>query len=274
MVKELILYPDERINIASADVRHFDDELFTLIEDMKDTIESHNGQGLAAIQIAVPRSVVVVKDPQGNWQEFINPRVLKVKGKTTSLETSLYLPNIEEEIPRHEKISFIYQDRNGEQHSMSAEGDYGFLLQRKFDYTFGGTFANKLDRKNRKRVEKNLSISGATGEFNANSTMSKREYFKSIMSKLLFFEGLTLFAPLFDFEKETLSSLYNYDIFATIASLILVVAYFAYAKYEASRVISCTGCQVVSFTAVSVKYLLIIIILFAGSYYLVNPNIG
>jgi len=273
MVKELILYPDERINIASADVRHFNDELFTLIDDLKDTIESHNAEGLAAIQIAVPLSVVVVKDPEGSWQEFINPRVLKVKGKTTSVETSLYLPNIEEEIPRHEKISFVYQDRTtGEQHSMSAEGKYGFLLQRKFDYTFGGTFANKLDRKNRKRVEKNLSISGATGEFNANSTISKREYFKSVMSKLLFFEFLTLFAPLFNMEKETLASLYSYDIFATIASLFLVVAYFAYAKYEASRVISCTGCQVVSFTAVAVKYLLIIIVLFAGSYYLVNPN--
>ena len=154
---------------------------------------------------------------------------------------------------------------------MKAEGEYGFLLQRKFDYTFGGTFANKLDRKNRKRVEKNLSLSGTPGEFNANSTISKREYFKSMMSKLLFFEGLTLFAPLFDFSEETLNSMYKYDIFATIASLILVVAYFAYAKYEASRVISCTGCQVVSFTAVAVKYLVIIAVLFTGSYYLVNP---
>jgi len=274
MIKELLLYPDERINIASADVRHFDDELFTLIDDMKDTIDFHNAEGLAAIQIAIALSVVVVKDPEGNWQEFMNPRILKVKGKTTSLETSLYLPNTQEEIPRHEKISFIYQDRSGEQHSMHAEGSYGFMLQRKFDYTFGGTFANKLDKKNRKRVEKNLSISGAPGEFNANSTISKREYFKSVMSKLLFFEGLTLFAPLFDFQKETLASMYSYDIFATITSLVLVVGYFTYAKYEASRVISCTGCQVVSFTAVAIKYLIIIMVLFVGSYYLVNPNIG
>jgi peptide deformylase len=274
MVKELLLYPDERINIASADVRHFNNELFTLIDDLKDTIEANNAEGLAAIQVAVPLSLVVVKAPEGNWLEFINPRILKISGKATSLETSLYLPNIEEEIPRHEKITFIYQDRAGEQHSMSAEGTFGFMLQRKFDYTFGGTFANKLDKKNRKRVEKNLSISGAAGEFNANSTISKREYFKSVMSKLLFFEGLTLFFPLFDFKKETMQSFYSYDIFATIASLILVVGYFAYAKYEASRVISCTGCQVVSFTAVAVKYLLIIILLFIGSYYLVNPNIG
>ncbi|MEA1952804.1 MAG: peptide deformylase, partial [Campylobacterota bacterium] len=157
MVQELITYPDERINIASADVRHFNTELFTLIDDLKETIEFHHAQGLSAIQVAVPLSLVVAKDENGTWYEFINPRILKVKGKTTSLETSLYLPNIEEEIPRHEKITFIYQDRTGKQHSMSAEGQYGFLLQRKFDYTFGGTFANKLDRKNRKRVEKNLS---------------------------------------------------------------------------------------------------------------------
>jgi len=272
MVKELLLYPDERINIASADVRYFDSELFELIDDMKDTIEANSAKGLAAIQIAVPLSVVVVRDEEGNWQEFINPRVLKIKGSLPSLESSLYLPNIEETIPRYENISFVYQDREGRQHSMSANGEYGFLLQRKFDYTFGGTFANKLDRKNRKRVEKNLALLGSTGEFNANSTMSKREYFKSAMSKLLFFEALTLFAPFFNASKETLSSMYSYNIFATVASLVLVVAYFLYAKYEASRAISCTGCQVVSFSAVAIKYFIITVLLFAGSYYLVNPN--
>jgi peptide deformylase len=272
MIKKLILYPDERINIASADVRKFDDELFLLIDDLKDTIEANNAQGLAAIQMATPLSVVVVKDKNGEWLEFINPRILKVKGKAISTETSLYLPNITEEIPRYEEIGFIYQDRRGEQHSMRAEGEFGFLLQRKFDYTFGGTFANKLDKKSRKRVEQRLSIGGAVGEFNATSNMSKREYFKSVISKLLFFEALTLFAPLFNASPERLQSFYNYDVFATIASLVLIVGYLVYAKYEASRVISCTGCQVVSFTAVAVKYFLITVVLFLGSYYLVNPH--
>ncbi|MEA3456524.1 MAG: peptide deformylase [Campylobacterota bacterium] len=272
MVKELILYPDERINIASADVRKFDDELDRLVQDMKDTIESHDAQGLAAIQIAIPLSAVVVKDSEGDWHEFFNPRILRTSGKTTSKETSLYLPDIEEDIPRHEKITFIYQDRTGKQQSMSAEGKFAFLLQRKFDYTFGGTFANKLDRKNRKRVEKKLSIQGQAGEFNATSTISKREYFKSVINKLLFFEGLFLFSPFFGAEKETLASFYHYGIFATIASLILIVGYLIYAKYEADRMVSCTGCQVVSFAAVAVKYFLITMILFAGSYFWVNPN--
>ena len=272
MVKELIIYPDERINKVSVDVRKFDEALFSLIEDMKDTIEAHNAQGLAAIQIAIPMGVVVVKDHKGNWLEFINPRILKGEGKVDSTETSLYLPNITEKIPRFETIRFIYQDREGEQHSMSAEGAFGFMLQRKFDYIFGGTFANKLDKQTRKRVEQRLSIDGTRGEFNATSTISKREYFKSFIGKLLFFEGLTLLAPLFNASQERLESFYNYDIFATIASIVLIIGYLIYARYEARRVVSCTGCQVVSFTAVAVKYFLITVLLFVGSYYWVNPN--
>jgi len=272
MIQEIIRYPDERINIASADVRKFDKELDKLVQDMKETIDSHEAEGLAAIQIAVPLSVVVAKDTHGDWHTFCNPRILKSAGKTPSLETSLYLPDIEEEIPRHEQITFIYQDRMGKQHSMTVSGHFSYLLQRKFDYTFGGTFANKLDRKHRKMVEQKLSINGTAGEFNADSTFSKRDYFKSAINKLLFFEGMTFFAQLFQAKKETLQSLYYYDIFATIMAILLTIGYVVYAKYEASKVISCTGCQVVSFSAVAIKYFILITLLFAGSYYFVNPN--
>jgi len=272
MVQELIIYPDERINIASADVRHFDKELYTLVEDMKDTIVANNAEGLAAIQIATPLSVVVAKDPDGNWHEFFNPRILKRAGKSISTETSLYLPNIIEDIPRDEQITFIYQDRQGKQHSMTASGHFSYLLQRKFDYTFGGTFANRLEKDERKKVEKKLSAHGSVGEFNAHSTFSNREYFKSAINKLLFFEGVSLFVPFFDVTKETLNSWYYYDIFATIATFLLTIGYLVYAKWEASRVISCTGCQVVSFTAVAIKYFILITIMFLASYYWVNPN--
>jgi len=272
MIQELIIYPDERINIASADIRHFDQDLEQLVIDLKDTIEANNAEGLAAIQIAVPLSVVVAKDPNGEWHEFFNPRILKRAGKTISTETSLYLPNITEDIPRDEQITFIYQDRQGKQHSMTASGHFSYLLQRKFDYTFGGTFANKLDRDSRKKVEKKLSLQGNVGEFNADSNFSNREYFKSAINKLLFFEGISLLVPFFDVTTETLNSWYIYDIIATIATLLLTIGYLVYAKWEASRVISCTGCQVVSFTAVAIKYFVLIAVLFGASYYWVNPN--
>ena len=264
--------PDERINIASADVRNFDDSLIELVQDLKDTIQANNAKGLAAIQIAISLSLVVIKDPNGKYLEFINPRIIKTKERVISTESSLYMPNIEEDIPRYNKIKFIYQDRHGDQHSMSAEGDFAFLLQRKFDYIFGGTFANKLNQKEKNKIQKKLSNQGINGEFNATSTFSKREYFKSFMNKLLFFGILTLFAPLFNFSNETLQSFYSYDKFASVGIVVLAIGYFAYGKYEASRIISCTGCQVVSMGAVVAKYFVFAILLFLASYYLVNPT--
>jgi len=272
MVQEIITYPDQRINVVSADVRFFDEELWELIEDMKETAEHHQVDGLAAIQLAIPLSVVVAKDPEGNWHEFISPRIIK-RGKTVSVrESTLYMPDVTESVPRYDWIKFVYQDREGKQHAMEAEGAFGYLLQRKFDYVFGGTFTNKLDKKKRKEIEKELAeTTGVAAEFNACPTMSKREYFKSAMNKLLFFEALSLTAPLFHASTDTLSSLYTYGVYATIAVMLLIVGYLIYSKWEASIYTSCTGCQVASFSAVALKYFVAAMILFAGSYYLLKP---
>jgi len=270
MIYDILKFPDERINIASADVRFFDDELHEFIDDMIDTAKANDAQGLTAIQLAVPRSIVIVKDSDGNWNEYLNPRIVKHKGKILSTESTLYLPDVIEEIPRFKSFSFVYQDRYGKDHTGKSEGHFGFLLQRKFDYIFGGTFINKLDKKERKIVEGKFAKEGVNAEFNTCPAFSKRDYFKSVMNKLLFFEALTFTAPLFSASKETLASLYKYDIFATIATFILIIGYLIYSKYEASRYISCTGCQVASFTAVAIKYFVLMLALYFVSGYLLN----
>ncbi len=272
MIQEIICFPDERINIASADIRDFDETLWELIDDLKDTAEAHHAQGIAAIQIAIPRSVVIAKTPDGEWVECINPRIIKTKNRSLSPESTLYLPDVIEDIPRYEKITLIYQDRYGTQRSLNAEGEFARLLQRKIDYTFGGTLANRLDKKNRQRVEKKLFAQGINGQFNATSKISKREYFKSVISKLLFFEALTWLAPLFHASQERLLSFWHYDIFATAASIVLIIGYLIYSKFEADRSVSCTGCQVVSFTAVAVKYFLAMALFCTLSYLVVRPH--
>ncbi|HFS82688.1 MAG TPA: peptide deformylase [Epsilonproteobacteria bacterium] len=272
MVEKILQYPDERINIGSGNVRFFDEELWELIENLKETAEANDARGLAAIQVAVPLAVVVVKDEQDHWIELINPRIIRHEGNVLSTESTLYLPDVTEEIPRFNKISIVYQDRHGEQKTMIAQGDFGFLLQRKIDYIFGGTFINKLDKKERKKAQKGLAESGLNGDFNACPTFSKREYFKSAMNKLLFFEALSLTAPLFHPSAETLSILYHFGQFVTITVILLIAGYLAYAKYEAEKYVSCTGCQVVGITAVAVKYFLAALLIFAGSYFLLSAN--
>ncbi|SFZ99092.1 Peptide deformylase [hydrothermal vent metagenome] len=272
MIKEILIYPDERINIGSGNVRFFDEELWELIEDMKETAEANNTKGLTAIQLAVPLAVVIAKDENNNWIELINPRIIRHEGNVISTETTTYLPNVTEDIPRFEKISIVYQDRNGEQQNMMAEGNFGFLLQRKIDYIFGGTFMNKLDKKEKKGAQKTLSDSGLNGDFNSCPTFSKREYFKSAMNKILFFNILSLTAPLYITKESTFESIYSFNKFSLLAMILLIISYLLYAKYEAEKYVSCTGCQVVGITAVAVKYLLATLIVFAGSYFFINPN--
>jgi peptide deformylase len=273
MVQPLVVYPDSRIDLVSADVRVFNEELYALIEDIKDTIEANHAEGLAAIQIGVPSSVVVIKMDDGSYLELINPRIIKKSGSVKSLEQTLYLPDVERTINRYEHIDLVYEDRGGAMRSLHAEGALSLLIQRKFDYVFGGSFVTKMNAKERKNVEKELANAGVSGTFDSDGPISGREYFKSLMSKLLVLEFLTLFAPLFSFEPETIASFYNFDYYVTIILVLLNIGYFAYAKYEANRVISCTGCQVVSFVSVSVKYFIMTAVMFGASYYILRPMI-
>ena len=147
MIHDIITYPDERINLASADVRFFDEELHELLEDMKQTADSVGSDGLAAIQIAIPRGIVIVKDSSGEWQEYLNPRIIRHKEKLYPKRVHYIYQMVVESVPRFESFSFVYQDRDGNPCTGTADGEHGFLLQKKFDYVFGGTFINKLGKK-------------------------------------------------------------------------------------------------------------------------------
>jgi len=154
MIKELLVYPDERIRNLCADVRSFDADLIQLLEDMKDTMESNSVQALAAIQIAVPATVVVYKEDDGTFLELINPSILSTSGTQEVVETTLYMPTFSTAITRYDMIKLIYQDREGKQCSLDVDGKKSALIQRKIDYTSGGTLLDKMDKKSRKQAEK------------------------------------------------------------------------------------------------------------------------
>ena len=271
MVEEILTFPDDRINIGSANVRFFDEELWEFIENLKETAEAHKAPGLAGIQVAVPLAVVVVKDPEGKWLELMNPRIIRHRGRTLSTEMTLYLPGVVEQIPRFEWISVVYEDRYGTQHTLTAEKHFAYLLQRKIDYIHGGTFMDRVDKKERKNIEKDLAEQGMGGEFNVCPTFSKREYFKSAMNKLLILEFVALLTPLLGVSDAIRTQLFGYMKFTSVLLLFLVVGYWLYAKWEAEKYVSCTGCQMVSFTAVAVKYFLPTVMFFLAGYYVLNP---
>jgi len=156
MVKQIIHYPTPLGMQYATDVRVFDEALFALIDDLKDTIKENNLDGLAALQIGNYYNVIVVRDEDGKLLEMVNPRLIAHEGKTTQKESTLYYGDLEAEIQRHEKICVVYQDRDGKDCSLEVGGALARVIQRKIDYTFGATFILKMSKKERELFEKAL----------------------------------------------------------------------------------------------------------------------
>ncbi len=269
--KDLLVYPDERVYIPSTDVRNFDQTLREVIEMMKEVIEENDAEGLAAIQTGYPYNIVVVKNADGSYLELINPRIIATEGKETKKEKTLYYPNIEIDVPRYAKIRLVYQDRDGSQLTMEAQGDLARVIQRKIDYTFAGTFLSKVDKKTRKAVEKALADQGLVPEVELCPIDSKKEYFVSVADKVIFFMFLTLFAKLFGASPETLATFYTFDKIGGWAVVALLIGYFIYGRYEARKYTSCTSCQIGNMIGTIVKRLVPAIVVGTASYFFVNP---
>jgi len=269
MVRDILTYPDERINIISPDLRVFDEELFSVIQDLKDTIDKYKVNAMSAIQIGIAMSVIVLKEDDGTFLEIINPRIIRKSGLVDSTESTLYFPNVTHDMKRFEKLKLIYQDREGNQHSLSADGKKAKLLQRKIDYVFGGTLANRMKNKGRKAFEKELSAGGIDGSFESCPTVFKRDYIKSFTHKIFFFIIIANIVSFF-VEPETVSSLYTFIIYGLISSFLLIVAYLFVGYYEIKVENTCSSCKIGNIVTNTMLYLLEGVVLSIVSFYLLS----
>jgi len=97
MIKELVKYPTPLSLEYGIDVRTFDEKLFSLIDDLKDTINENNLDGLSAFQIGNYFNVIVVKD-NDNFIELINPRVISQNSTIVTKESTTYFFGKEAEV--------------------------------------------------------------------------------------------------------------------------------------------------------------------------------
>ena len=103
MIKEIIQYPTVMSLEFGGNVRHFDNTLLELIQDLKDTIVANNLNALAAFQIGSPLAVIVIKQDDGQFLEIINPVIIKREGAITPIETTSYFPGLSGKTKRYEK---------------------------------------------------------------------------------------------------------------------------------------------------------------------------
>ena len=163
MIRDIVIYPNKILKQKSVEVTEFNEELHNLLDDMYETMVAKNGVGLAAIQIAEPKKVLIInvpieeKDgaqPKENTLEIINPQFLEMRGSTKYQEGCLSVPGYYEDVERAKYVKLKYQDRFGNEHIMEDDDFLAIALQHEYDHLMGKLFIEKLSILKRKKFEK------------------------------------------------------------------------------------------------------------------------
>ena len=161
-IKPLIILPDPILRQASKPIEHVDDELKRLADDMLETMYDAPGIGLAAIQIGVPRRMLVIdvsregEDKQP--QVFINPEILKSSDERSVYEEGcLSIPDYYAEVERPATITVKYLDRDGKELTAEADGLLATCLQHEIDHLNGVLFIDHISRLKREMVIKKFT---------------------------------------------------------------------------------------------------------------------
>ena len=165
-VRPIIEAPDPRLRVKSTPVDGVDDDLRALIADMFETMYDAPGIGLAAIQVGVPKRVLVIdlqeeEDADGQPIRkplvFINPELSDpAEEMNTYNEGCLSVPDQYAEVDRPKTIHARWLDEQGVQHDEDIDGMLATCLQHEMDHLEGILFIDHLSRLKREMVLKKL----------------------------------------------------------------------------------------------------------------------
>ena len=267
MVKEITKYPTTPSLEFGANVRFFDENLRELIQDLKDTIEENSLNALAAFQIQSSHNVIVIKD-NDKYIELINARVLKREGTVESTETTAYFPGLSAKTKRYDKIKVMYEDKEGNQQFLEADGELSITIQRKLDYSFGSNFRVRLSGDELQLFDSKLEFGTDSITKNDCPTVFKRDRILNTY-KYAFVGGILGVVSSFFLSDEYLGTLKQIENYDMIFMFLLLVVYFFYAQYEGKQYKHCTSCQIGNIIGTTIVSLFKLLVLFALNYFLV-----
>ena len=161
-IKTILTEPNKILRQVSKPVESVGKDEKKLMDDMLETMYSANGIGLAAIQIGIPKRIIVMdisrEENKKNPMFFVNP-IIKNKNdlKSTYEEGCLSVPNQFAEIDRPSKCEVSYLDYNGEKKILKAEGLIATCIQHEMDHLEGILFIDYLSKLKKSMIIKKLS---------------------------------------------------------------------------------------------------------------------
>lgn len=153
----IITIPDPILRNQSAPIERVDDEMRRLIDDMLETMYAAPGIGLAAIQVAVPKRLLVLdvtdKDEPRNPIAMINPEIVRLGDEKRLYEEGcLSIPDVLVDIERPATVTVRYVDREGRQQELMADGLLATAIQHEVDHLDGKLIIDFLSRLKRDMV--------------------------------------------------------------------------------------------------------------------------
>ena len=167
-VLDILTVPSPVLKQVSTPVERVDDDLRRLMDDMLETMYAAPGIGLAAIQVGVPKQVIVMDlARQGEPPEpryFVNPEILWASEETAPYEEGcLSVPEIYDEVDRPARVKLRYLDYHGKEVTEDAQGLFAVCIQHEMDHLKGVLFIDHLSRLKRDRAVARVRKLARTG---------------------------------------------------------------------------------------------------------------
>jgi peptide deformylase len=156
-LRPILSVPHPMLKKVSTPVEAVDDELRALMDDMLQTMYAAPGIGLAAVQIGVPKRVIVMdlarEEAPKAPRYFVNPEITWTSEEMAVREEGcLSVPDIYDEVERPARVKLKYLNYRGEVVEEEAEGLLAVCIQHEMDHLNGVLFIDHLSRLKRDRA--------------------------------------------------------------------------------------------------------------------------
>ena len=161
-VKKLITVPDEILRKKSQLIEKVSSEEKKLVKDLFETMYHHKGIGLAAIQVGIPKRVIVLDVNQENENKnplcFINPIIKNISEEKSKYEEGcLSIPNTFIEIERPKTCIVEYVDIDGTKNQIECDGLLSTCIQHEINHLDGKLIIDFLSKLKKDLIIKKLS---------------------------------------------------------------------------------------------------------------------
>ncbi len=153
---EIVTYPNEILKKKTSPVKTVDSEIKDIVENMKQTMYKNEGIGLAANQVNLPLSIMIIDTTAStsryeideNQEHFkgvlINPELIEAGGEHVMKEGCLSFPGLQVEVKRFSNVLVKAINEHEEEVILNLSGFPAIVFQHESDHLNGITFIDRI----------------------------------------------------------------------------------------------------------------------------------